>query len=129
MVDIRQSILCKLKDSNNDDVVLNSFELSKFLTVDHQDVVGVIKSLSSSNVIESKERRESIKNLTEEGECVVKSGSSEAILFNSISDTGTSIFNPIITNNSIGLSKAIQKGWIKIIDKEYGDKNRERNSR
>ncbi|KAL7069647.1 hypothetical protein ACQ4LE_010843 [Meloidogyne hapla] len=91
-----------------------SNELAEQLCIDHQKLVGAIKSLQSHDgLIVVKEVKISRLQLTPEGEQVLDEGSHEYRVFDLVGDLG--VPKAIIDKESfgpIGFGKAISAGWI-----------------
>ena len=102
---------------------LDSFDLSKAYNVDHQKIVGAIKSLEClGNVIGSESHVIKRWELTDEGEIVVKNGSHEAVVYSNIPEAGIAqpeLMKLVGNVGKVGFSKAMSAGWI-IIDKTGG---------
>ena len=105
------------------DSTLESLSLTESLKVDHQKIVGGIKSLEAlGEVINSEPYIIKKWQLTSEGEQIAKNGSHEALVFNQVPDEG--ILQPDLMKaagpvGKIGFSKAMSSGWI-LIDKSGG---------
>lgn len=103
---------------------LESLSFATKASVDHQKIVGVIKSLESlGNVVDS--QMETVKRwqLTKEGEEVVEKGSHEAVVFGLVDpQDGSSqpdLMKAAGNFGKVGFSKAMSAGWI-ILDKSSG---------
>lgn len=111
-------ILTQLSGQEN----LNSYQLSKEWGCDHQEVVGLIKSIQSiGDVIVAKQQEEKVWELLNEGKGIVLNGSHEYILFNAIdAENGTpnDVLMKTVPNAKVGLAKAKSNGWITIAKKE-----------
>ncbi|XP_072299747.1 phenylalanine--tRNA ligase alpha subunit [Eucyclogobius newberryi] len=100
---------------NADDGV-DSVEAAAALGVDHQVVVGAVKSLQSLGDIISAELRSSKHwELTEEGREIVEQGSHEARVFSSVPLEGLAQSELMkLSFGKIGFSKAMSSKWIKV---------------
>nr|CAD2184625.1 unnamed protein product [Meloidogyne enterolobii] len=91
-----------------------SNELAEQLNIDHQKIVGAIKSLQShEELVDVKEIKISKLQLTPEGEQVLAEGSHEYRVFDLVGEQG--VPKAIIDKESfgpIGFGKAISAGWI-----------------
>ncbi|XP_065576867.1 phenylalanine--tRNA ligase alpha subunit-like isoform X2 [Artemia franciscana] len=104
----------------------SSLVLAKQLNVDHQKVVGAIKSiLSAGEVIKAEQKSDKNWELTSEGLEVASQGSHEGLVFRAIPPEGVTKDEllEIISKDKvdIGLGKAISLGWI-MSDKNTGTK-------
>lgn len=84
----------------------------------HLDVVGVILSLSTANMVAFSVTNEDVPKLTEEGELYAKAGSPEAQVYNAVSADGSTTRDALLQRlgkdmGSIGMSQAIRLKWIK----------------
>ncbi|XP_041357913.1 phenylalanine--tRNA ligase alpha subunit A-like [Gigantopelta aegis] len=96
---------------------IDSLDLAKTLNVDHQKVVGAIKSIQSIGEILKVEQRQHKKwELTDEGKTVAASGSHEALVFQAVPPDGISqaYIMKNVPNAKIGFSKAMSAGWIRM---------------
>ena len=99
---------------------LNSLSLSQELSIDHQKIVGVIKSLQSlGDIIKSTQNETKKLDLTKEGEQCVQNGSHEAVVWNAIPEEGIeqSVLMKAIGDPNVaklGFSKAMSQKWISI---------------
>lgn len=104
---------------------LNTLELANELNVDHQKIIGCMKSIQTfPDVIEIDAKVTKNLQLSTEGSTVHENGSYEFNIFNKIPDQGieqkelmASLDSP--ANAKVGFSKAMQNGWI-VIDKTDG---------
>jgi len=118
-MDLPETILQQISQGQTD-----SLEIANHLNVDHQKVIGAIKSLESlGNVISSESYVIKRWQLTEEGQQVSQNGSHEAIVYQNVPKDG--IAQPALMKlvgavGKVGFSKAMSAGWI-CIDKG-GDK-------
>lgn len=101
-----------------EDAKINSYELSHRTKVDHQVLVGAIKSLLTlGDVICAEQYQMDSWELTDEGRDFVANGSYEARLWSEVDPLlGTEqqeLMNKV-NNSSIGFSKAMACGWINI---------------
>lgn len=101
---------------------INSLNFALERNLDHQKVVGAIKSLLAlpGNYIEVNQQQTSNWELTDEGKLFMANGSYEYVLYNSVPKDGVLQKELMkIANAKIGFSKAMTLGWLKI------DKNHE----
>jgi len=104
----------------NERSTLNSLTLSNELSIDHQKIVGAIKSLQSfGDIIKSTQNETKRFDLTKEGQLIVENGSHEAIVWNAIPDEGIEqnlLMKSINDSNvaKLGFSKAMSRHWITI---------------
>ncbi|CAL8084136.1 unnamed protein product [Calicophoron daubneyi] len=113
MSGIVQAILLELENSDE----LSSISLSDKLKVDHQVVVGGIKSLQSlGEIILCQQVTESAYELTEEGKQIVENGSHEYRVYCSVPQEGISQKELMekVPNAKIGLSKALAAKWVSL---------------
>ena len=110
------------------DLTLESLSLADKLSVDHQKIVGGIKSLEAyseelkSKVINSESYVIKKWQLTSEGEQIAKNGSHEALVFAQVPAEGIpqpDLMKAVGAVGKIGFSKAMSAGWI-MIDKSGG---------
>ncbi|XP_064479392.1 phenylalanine--tRNA ligase alpha subunit-like [Ornithodoros turicata] len=102
---------------------VDSLELARLFSVDHQKIVGAVKSIQSfGEVILADLRSSKAWELTGEGAEAAEKGSHEAVLFNAVPDEGVKQQELMkgLPNAKIGFSKAMSLGWIKL-DKNCGD--------
>lgn len=101
---------------------VDSLDLARLFSVDHQKIVGAIKSIQSfGEVIRAELHSGKAWELTAEGAEVAEKGSHEALVFNAVPLDGVKqreLMN--IPNAKIGFSKAMALGWIRL-DKKCGD--------
>ncbi|TPP45100.1 Phenylalanyl-tRNA synthetase alpha subunit [Fasciola gigantica] len=96
---------------------LNSLQLAKELNVDHQLVVGGLKSLQSlGDVISCDQISETFYELTDEGREVLTEGSHEFRVYSLIPETGITQKELVnqFSNAKIGLNKALAAKWVMI---------------
>uniref|UniRef100_A0A6M2DTV0 phenylalanine--tRNA ligase n=1 Tax=Xenopsylla cheopis TaxID=163159 RepID=A0A6M2DTV0_XENCH len=100
---------------------VNTLDLVSAFGVDHQKIVGALKSIEATgNVLSTKSVTTTVWELTEEGKMIAENGSHEANLYKSISNEGVKQPDLMkIPNSKIGFSKAMSLGWI-LIDKSGG---------
>ncbi|CAL8135094.1 unnamed protein product [Orchesella dallaii] len=105
---------------------VDTLQLAETLKEEHQKVIGSVKSLQSlGNIIEVEQASRTKTELTAEGKSFVENGSHEAIVFAAIPEGGISqsyLMKAVGSIGKIGMSKAIQNGWIKIVKEEGGTK-------
>ncbi|XP_062387863.1 phenylalanine--tRNA ligase alpha subunit isoform X2 [Sardina pilchardus] len=95
---------------------VDSQDVATALSVDHQVVVGAVKSLQSLGDIISAEQRSSKHwELTGEGQETAEKGSHEARVFNSIPDEGLAQSELMkLPSGKVGFSKAMSNKWIRV---------------
>ncbi|KAK3743500.1 hypothetical protein QZH41_020597 [Actinostola sp. cb2023] len=101
---------------------LNTYEFAKDLQQDHQLIVGAVKSIQSvGDIINTEQCQEETLVLTDEGVQIVDNGSHEVAVYNAIPAEGLpqAEVKKLGPNASIGFSKAMSSGWLRI------DKNAE----
>ncbi|XP_043940592.1 phenylalanine--tRNA ligase alpha subunit [Protopterus annectens] len=113
-----ESLLRRLEKADDG---LNSLEVAGALGVDHQLVVGAVKSLQSlGEVIQAEQRSSKHWELTEEGKEVVDNGSHEARVFTAVPLEGLLQSELMkLPSGKVGFSKAMSNKWIRL------DKNAE----
>ncbi|KAM3185733.1 hypothetical protein ACTXT7_005794 [Hymenolepis weldensis] len=100
---------------------LNSLEFADSLKVDHQTVVGGIKSLQQMDgMISAEQVSQTEFALTEEGKYVQEHGSHEFVVYCSVPDEGISMPDLMKTSKyaKVGLSKALAAKWISVTKNE-----------
>ncbi|XP_029649855.1 phenylalanine--tRNA ligase alpha subunit [Octopus sinensis] len=113
MSDLQQSLLSYIEDKDS----VDTLHLAQEWNVDHQKIVGVVKSLQALGEIINVEQKSGKKlELTEEGQTICNSGSYEALIYNSIPEDGIlqSEIMKNVPNAKIGFNKAMSAGWIRI---------------
>jgi len=95
---------------------ISSTKLAQKFQCEHQKIVGAIKSLECFGDVISA-RIETIKRwqLTQEGELVAEKGSHEAVVYNLVSEEGTTqaqVMKEAGSMGKVGFSKAMSAGWI-----------------
>uniref|UniRef100_A0A8D2DCQ9 Phenylalanine--tRNA ligase alpha subunit n=1 Tax=Sciurus vulgaris TaxID=55149 RepID=A0A8D2DCQ9_SCIVU len=101
---------------------LDSAEIATQLGVEHQAVVGAVKSLQAlGEVIEAELRSTKRWELTAEGEEIAQEGSHEARVFRSIPPEGLAQGELMrLPSGKVGFSKAMSNKWIRV-DKSAAD--------
>uniref|UniRef100_A0A2K5UR88 Phenylalanine--tRNA ligase alpha subunit n=1 Tax=Macaca fascicularis TaxID=9541 RepID=A0A2K5UR88_MACFA len=101
---------------------LDSAELAAELGMEHQAVVGAVKSLQAlGEVIEAELRSTKRWELTAEGEEIAREGSHEARVFRSIPPEGLAQSELMrLPSGKVGFSKAMSNKWIRV-DKSAAD--------
>jgi len=96
----------------------STWDLSKETNIDHQKIIGVVKSiLALGNIITADPVTSKYWELTDEGELVLLNGSHEVNLYNAVPSDGIPQKELMsIPNAKIGFSQAMSKGWI-VIDR------------
>ncbi|XP_070562510.1 phenylalanine--tRNA ligase alpha subunit-like [Ptychodera flava] len=111
-----EKILQEIEEQGN----VNTEELAKRLDIDHQQVVGAVKSLQSlGNLINSEQKGYTKWELTEEGKSAVTDGSPESVVYQAVPpDTGIlqAELMKSVPNAKVGFSKAMSAGWL-LMDK------------
>lgn len=118
-MDIQNLILLELTGES----YFKSDKLAEKLGVDHQIVVGGIKSLENySGIIQCEDVVEVILQLTEEGDEILNSGSHEYRVYCAIPESGIpqSDILKIFPGAKIGISKALSSKWIALTKNEAG---------
>ncbi|XP_077474295.1 phenylalanine--tRNA ligase alpha subunit [Stigmatopora argus] len=115
MADTRvlETLLQRLEKANDG---VESLNVACSLGVDHQVIVGAVKSLQSLGDIISAELRSSKHwELTEEGKEIADQGSQEARVFNAVPQDGLSQSDLMkLSYGKIGFSKAMSNKWIRM---------------
>lgn len=95
---------------------ISTLDIAKENNVDHQKVIGVVKSiLALGNIITADPVTSKHWELTDEGESVLLNGSYEVNIYNAVPPEGISQKELMaIPNAKIGFSQAMSKGWIAI---------------
>lgn len=123
-MELQENILKYLAKSSQP---VDSEDLAKVLNEDHQKIVGGIKSLGNlGNLIQAEMKTVKLWLITSEGQRVVEKGSHEAVVYAAIPQDGKGISKQDLLKTvggpedvKIGMSKALQHGWI-FIDKTDG---------
>lgn len=118
MAELNEEIL-KFLDTNSK---LESLQYAEKLNLDHQKVVGAIKSLQiNEGYIEVQQKTKKLFQLNPEAEGIVSNGSHEANFFAKIPDEGMLQAELMkLPNAKLGFSKAMANGWINL-DKKHAD--------
>ncbi|RUS69584.1 hypothetical protein EGW08_022654 [Elysia chlorotica] len=119
MAELSETLLIELDQAGT----VDSTQLAEKLGVNHQTVVGAIKSLQSLfNVIKVEEKQSKRWQLTDEGNSILQNGSHEAVLFQSIPQEGIPQAKLMASgpNAKVGFSKAMSAGWIAVDKKAEG---------
>jgi phenylalanyl-tRNA synthetase alpha chain len=101
---------------------LDTFEYAKTAQLDHQKVIGAIKSLQTTEgLIEAEQQSFKVFQLNDEAEHIVTNGSHEAVIFNSIPSDGILQSQLMsLPNAKLGFSKAMANGWVEVDKKADG---------
>lgn len=103
---------------------LNTLDYSKEKNLDHQRVIGAIKSLQTTEgLIDVEQKSFKTFQLNSEAEEIVSLGSHEANVFNAIPAAGGILQTELMktsANAKVGFSKAMANGWIEV-DKKNPD--------
>lgn len=114
--ELTERILLHVEKSGN----VDTLDLVQIFNEDHQKIVGALKSIQAHDENILKADNNSIKTLqlTEEGAFMLENGSHEAVLYNSIPESGIPQADLMKTsaNAKVGFSKAMALGWI-LVDK------------
>ncbi|CAF0839591.1 unnamed protein product [Brachionus calyciflorus] len=119
MADLNEEILEFINKNNN----LNTLEYANTHNLDHQKVIGAVKSLQTyDGLLKAEQQSSKSFQLNDEAQHIVQHGSHEAVVFNSIPDTGISQAQLMSSNPNakLGFSKAMANGWIEV-DKKNAD--------
>jgi phenylalanyl-tRNA synthetase alpha chain len=85
MCDLNEQILEQLASNES----LDTLEYAKAQNLDHQKVIGAIKSIQTfEKVIKVEQRSFKVYQLNDEAQSIVKNGSHEAVIFKSIPEGG-----------------------------------------
>lgn len=117
-----------LKLINDTEGPVNSLDLARQLAVDHQEIVGALKSIDSvaTSCLTIEQKQFKTLDPTPEGSLIIENGSHEARIFNAIiNNPGSDGIDqaqlmkciPDAAMAKVGFSKAMSNGWI-AIDKE-----------
>ncbi|XP_077326438.1 phenylalanine--tRNA ligase alpha subunit [Lithobates pipiens] len=111
---VTESLLQRLRDGESGG--LDSLELALALGVDHQQVVGAVKSLQSlGEIIEAEQRSSKKWELSSEGQEIAQEGSQEARVYYSIPKGGLAQSELMkLPIAKIGFSKAMSNRWIRL---------------
>ncbi|OMH86402.1 Phenylalanine-tRNA ligase alpha subunit [Zancudomyces culisetae] len=119
-MDIQEVILEILDKGCADGCIQDTRKIEGFETVDQLQVLGVLKSLESKEIVKYETIEQEILTLTSEGEEILENGSHEVRLFNIIPAQGMegleiSKVSEILgaSVGKIGQGKAFQNKWIK----------------
>lgn len=96
---------------------VNTLDLAEHMQVDHQKIVGAVKSLQAAGDLITVEQQISKRwELTDEGRTVFEKGSHEVLVYNAIPAEGIaqSAIMQAIPNAKVGFSKAMSSGWITV---------------
>ncbi|CAH1775482.1 unnamed protein product [Owenia fusiformis] len=102
---------------------IDTIQLAKEFDVDHQKIVGAVKSLNSlGDYINCEQRTVKQLELTKEGLGVIENGSHEALVYNAIPGDGLlqAELMKNVPNAKVGFSKAMSAGWISMDKKAEG---------
>lgn len=113
MADLSEALLAEVNTAEP----VDSRNFATKLNLNHQAIVGAVKSLQSlGNIIKVEDQQNKSWQLTDEGQSVLKNGSHEALVFNAVPDEGItqSSLMSTVPNAKVGFSKAMKDGWIKV---------------
>lgn len=114
-MDLTEKILQYLENVGQ----VDTLELVEIFKVDHQKIVGALKSIQShGDLVNAATNSRKVLELTVEGKTVVDAGSHEAVIYHAVPPEGITQAELMKTseNAKVGFSKAMAKGWI-IVDK------------
>ncbi|KYO25713.1 phenylalanine--tRNA ligase alpha subunit isoform X2 [Alligator mississippiensis] len=113
---VAELLLQRLDGAGDDDDGLCSLEAAAALGLDHQLLVGAVKSLQAlGEVIEAEQRSSKHWELTAEGTEIVQDGSHEVHVFNSIPPEGLPQSQLMaLPSAKVGFSKAMSNKWIRL---------------
>lgn len=114
MSDLEQTVLSLLASNN---LIEDTWNLALELQVDHQQIVGVLKSLLADNYVADEALVTKFWTLTEEGLEIATNGSPEYILYNAVPDGGISVseLQSLVGDSisKIGLGPCMKNKWLK----------------
>ncbi|ESP03312.1 hypothetical protein LOTGIDRAFT_207611 [Lottia gigantea] len=119
MADFSELVLKNVNEKGE----IDTQDLAKLENIDHQKLVGAVKSLQSlGNIIKVDQKQSKRLKLTEEGISVAEKGSHEACVYNSIPAEGIrqADIMKTVPNAKVGFSKAMSAGWIQVDKKAEG---------
>nr|XP_042906092.1 phenylalanine--tRNA ligase alpha subunit [Parasteatoda tepidariorum] len=119
MAELSEKILSYLNDIG--DSAVDSLQIAEKFNIDHQKIVGAVKSLQSAgNLINAEQRDSKFWKLTGEGEKVALNGSYEALVFYAIPPDGIlqQQLMKTVSQANVGFSKAMSAGWIYLEKKD-----------
>ncbi|KAL7674155.1 hypothetical protein ACOME3_000435 [Neoechinorhynchus agilis] len=98
--------------------IINSYDYALEHSIDHQKVIGILKSLScrSENFLKTEQKTKKFISLTEQGLSFLENGSYEYRIWQALdSDTGIEFqkLKDIFPEAKFGVDKAMRAGWIK----------------
>lgn len=114
MAELAERILQALHDGNGE---ADSRKLASIWQVDHQKIVGAIKSLEAAGgLINAEQVSENQWVATAEGQSIISSGSYEYNVLRAVPSDGGLLHSELNKDdhNKIGFSKAMQFGWVKL---------------
>ena len=120
MAGVEGTILSQLQGGD----IPNTLDFAQKHGVDHNAVIGALKSLAADNYIEMVAEDHEAYKMLSEGEKAMKDGSPEAQIFQMIKDDGSDkgeIEQLAGALAKVGLSQCMQAKWVQI-DKERGGK-------
>ena len=91
--DIKRCILDALRDNEN---IANSAAFAESHGLDHQGLIGVLKSLQSQEIIETSVTTEKLWKLSEEGKSVLSNGSPEFCVYTIVKEKGELLKKQIV---------------------------------
>lgn len=114
---LNQEILRIINDKNS----VNTLSLAQDLNIDHQKIVGAVKSLNEfKDLIETKQVSEKKWVTTEEGDLIASRGSHEALVWKNVPTGAQGIemgqLSKLIDPNTVklGLQKALALKWLSV---------------
>lgn len=111
--ELTERLLSILRDDDDDG--FDTEDVAVRFGIDHQQIVGAVKSLQSRGVINCEPRYEKRWRLTEEGASVARDGSCEALVYYAVPPEDGITRDALSTvgdATTIGFGRAIRLGWI-----------------
>lgn len=119
MADVEGRLLADLAELHS---IPDSSEYAASHDIQHNQLVGVIKSLLAAGLVEGEEQRNASYALTQEGTSYLESGSPEAQVFAAIPAEGIAqpqLIQKLGNVGSVGVGQAMKLKWI-VLDKSGG---------
>lgn len=112
---LEQAVLAKLTDAL---VIEDTWEYAQQIQVEHQDLVGVVKSLLGDSYVIDEPISTTYWTLSEEGEQICRDGSSEFIVFSVVPEEGGSTIGELNATigeavAKIGMGQCMKNKWLK----------------
>ena len=114
--DIEQLLLTAL---SKEDTIENSWDYALSIGIDHQALIGAVKSLLVDRYVADEQLSITYTELTEEGRNVVKNGSPEIVVYNTIANAqdgsiAVTELNKLVGDMAkIGLGACMKNKWVK----------------